>query len=117
MPPISSSRLAPLITCNSPAASIWPSQVRRSCLGALMRPWDENSAARFMFQPFRDPIWREYESFRPACPANRSPCVLQCPIGHGPNQVAPIVGAVIGVFHGLDRLGGGLGSRLKGFGP
>src|SRR6202035_1550780 len=33
MPPISDSRSAPLMLLSSPAASIWASQARRSCLG------------------------------------------------------------------------------------
>src|SRR5215471_11821136 len=47
MPPISSSRSAPVTVTSSPASCIWESQARRSCLGALRTARAARGAAVF----------------------------------------------------------------------
>src|SRR5215472_9773268 len=103
MPPISSSRSAPLTTCSSPAASSWPSQVRKSCLGALVRPGVDNSATRFMLLSLSGKC--SDSSMKHSRPFVLGACSCgadQSPVGDGPDHVAPIVRAVVGVLHGVD---------------
>src|SRR5882672_9151933 len=87
MPPISSSRLAPRTSCNSPAASIWASQVRRSCFGALARVRADWSAGRFIGGAFRS-----------------GGGTLERAARHGADEIAPIFGAGVDVF---ERINGG----------
>src|SRR5579862_6470586 len=104
MAPISSSRLAPLMSCSSSAASIWPSQVRRSCLGALVRLVLANSASLFMALGLsRDPGAKLYRS-------------LEGAVSHRPHQVAPVLRAIGKVFHRIDRRHGGIGGGRKSYG-
>src|SRR5215813_4550039 len=88
MPPISSSRLAPRTSCSSSAASIWASQVRRSCFGALARVRADWSAGRFMGGAFRS-----------------DGGALERAARHGTDEIAPILGAGVDVFQRID--GGG----------
>src|ERR1043166_4766747 len=89
MPPISSSRLAPRTVSNSPAASICASQVRRSCLGALLSVFDATSAGRFMGWPF-------------------SSGAFEGAPRHGTDKVTPIVGVRIVVHKRVDGVRGGV---------
>src|SRR5262249_51660724 len=96
MPPISSSRLAPRTVCSSPNASIWASQVRKSCLGALRSAAVASSAGRFMTMPFR------------------SRGALERAVSHRADEVAPIIGACIVVLRPVGCRRGGISGSAEG---
>src|SRR5262245_16998886 len=99
MPPISSSRLAPCTSCSSPAASIWASQVRNSCLGALLKVRAGWSAGRFMALPF--------------VLVEAGGGALERAARHGVNEIAPIVGAGVDILKRVDGGSGGCGGGLE----
>src|SRR5262245_35628753 len=103
MPPISSSRLAPRTICNSPAASIWAIQVRKSCLseflGALLSALVDVSAGRFMGWAFR------------------SGGAFERTARHRAAEIAPILGAGVVVLERIDGGGGGIAGGAKHLRP
>src|SRR5690242_17715046 len=99
MPPISSSRLAPRTSCSSSAASIWLSQVRRSCLGALRKSLVEISAGRFMGLPFLLGVG-----------------AIERPARDGADEVAPVLGAIVEIFRRVDCGGRRVGSGIERLG-
>src|SRR5262249_45909270 len=96
MPPISSSRLAPRTSCNSSAASIWLSQVRRSCLGALRKSLVEMSAGRFMDMAFLG-----------LGAVERPPC-------DSAYEVAAILRAIVEILGRVDGCGSRVRRRIEG---